>query len=329
MARVEHEPSSQPREEVAIKQLKDDHEQEVELLLSTHAESLSRLQTEHEAALDSLRRDVDELRATVASAKADADPAKWTKMLEERDLVHAQALAASEKDSELLIREMESSLASNEEERRSLKMKADQAMFELSRIRDQGQLQRNVDSKAITDLKRVNSALGRTKAELETSNNELSKRLGEMESRNSNSFTTASVRRSSPLPPQGPPPNSPLPPIPKSPAVASAPTMGSVIGNANGPAPLARLASGTSLYNGSTSSQQGHAGQRTSSSSITDIQSIIATLPEGPQQNVQRVVNERDTALQQKDLAKHLLAAGQDKLKDSVSLFLTSKGNGG
>lgn len=212
----------------------------------------------------------------------------------------------------MLIREMESSLASNEEERRSLKMKADQTMFELSRIRDQSQLQRNIDSKTINDLKRVNGALERTKAELETSTNELSKRIGEIESRHS--ITSTSItRRASPLPPQGPPPNSPLPPIPKSPAVANGP--GPMI--VNGMAPLARLASGTSLYGGSASSHQ--AGQRSSAGSLTDIQSIIATLPEGPQQNVQKVVSERDTAVQQKDLAKQLLAAGQDKLKDSVS----------
>jgi hypothetical protein len=244
-----------------------------------------------------MRATIDELRAAIGH-----DTAKWQALSDQTQEEHAAALAAMERDNEALVKEMELQLATSEDERRQLKMKADQAMFELSRIRDQGQLQQNVDAKQINELKRVNSSLGRTKAELETSNNELSKRLNELEIRNSTSIT----RRASPLPPQGPPPNSPLPPIPKSPTVANAPPV------------MTRLASGSSLYNGSTTttSLQGH-GQRISAGS--DIQSIIATLPEGPQQNVQKVVSERDAAMQAKEAARQLLIAGQDKLKDSVS----------
>jgi hypothetical protein len=246
-----------------------------------------------------MRATIDELRAAIGH-----DTAKWQAHSAQTQEEHAAALAAMERDNEALVKEMELQLATSEDERRQLKMKADQAMFELSRIRDQGQLQQNVDAKQINELKRVNSSLGRTKAELETSNNELSKRLNELEIRNSTSIT----RRASPLPPQGPPPNSPLPPIPKSPTVANAPPV------------MTRLASGSSLYNGSTTttSLQGH-GQRISAGSVTDIQSIIATLPEGPQQNVQKVVSERDAAMQAKEAARQLLIAGQDKLKDSVS----------
>jgi len=246
-----------------------------------------------------MRTTIDELRTAIGH-----DTAKWNAHSAQTREEHAAALAAMEKDNEALVKEMESQLATSEDERRQLKMKADQAMFELSRIRDQGQLQQNVDAKQINELKRVNSSLGRTKAELETNNNELSKRLNELEIRNSTSIS----RRASPLPPQGPPPNSPLPPIPKSPTVA------------NPSATMARLASGSSLYNGSTTttSLQGH-GPRISAGSVTDIQSIIATLPEGPQQNVQKVVSERDAAVQQKEMTRQLLVAGQDKLKDSVS----------
>jgi hypothetical protein len=271
----------------------------MEQLVNSRSQTLSRLQADHEAALSSMRATIDELRAAIGH-----DTAKWQAHSAQTQEEHAAALAAMERDNEALVKEMELQLATSEDERRQLKMKADQAMFELSRIRDQGQLQQNVDAKQINELKRVNSSLGRTKAELETSNNELSKRLNELEIRNSTSIT----RRASPLPPQGPPPNSPLPPIPKSPTVANAPPV------------MTRLASGSSLYNGSTTttSLQGH-GQRISAGSVTDIQSIIATLPEGPQQNVQKVVSERDAAMQAKEAARQLLIAGQDKLKDSVS----------
>jgi len=291
--------ASPTQDDAKLDQLRRDHDQEMEQLVSSHSQILSRLQADHEAALSSMRATIDELRAAIGH-----DTAKWQAHSAQTQEEHTAALAAMERDNEALVKEMELQLATSEDERRQLKMKADQAMFELSRIRDQGQLQQNVDAKQINELKRVNSSLGRTKAELETSNNELSKRLNELEIRNSTSIT----RRASPLPPQGPPPNSPLPPIPKSPTVANAPPV------------MTRLASGSSLYNGSTTttSLQGH-GQRISAGSVTDIQSIIATLPEGPQQNVQKVVSERDAAMQAKEAARQLFIAGQDKLKDSVS----------
>lgn len=277
----------------------------MEQLVTSHSQILSRLQADHENAITSLRTTIDELRAAIGH-----ETSTWEAHLAQERQEHSAALSAMEVDNEALVKEMESQLATSEDERRQLKMKADQAMFELSRIRDQGQLQHNLDAKQITDLKRVNTALERTKAELEISNNDLSKRLNQMEIRHSTSIS----RRASPLPPQGPPPNSPLPPIPKSPTVA------------NPSATMTRLVSGSGLQNtngpangSGTGSSQGHGNQRGSAGSVTDIQSIIATLPEGPQQNVQKVVSERDAAVQQKEMVKQLLAAGQDKLKDSVS----------
>jgi len=277
----------------------------MEQLVTSHSDILSRLQADHENAIASMRTTIDELRAAIGH-----ETSTWEAHLAQERQEHSAALSKMEVDNEALVKEMESQLATSEDERRQLKMKADQAMFELSRIRDQGQLQHNLDAKQISELKKVNTALERTKAELETSNNDLSKRLNEMEIRHSTSIS----RRASPLPPQGPPPNSPLPPIPKSPTVA------------NPSATMTRLVSGSGLQNttrpasgSGTGSSQGHGNQRGSAGSVTDIQSIIATLPEGPQQNVQKVVSERDAAVQQKEMVKQLLAAGQDKLKDSVS----------
>lgn len=268
---------------------------------------MRRLQADHQDASNKLRETIDELQKTpdVASPQASVN---LEIMLAEKERAHAVALAKLEEEHVAMVEEMESSLTANEEQRRQLKMRADQAMFELSRIRDEGELQHNQDVKQITDLKRVNSNLEKVKAELETSNNELSKKVSEMELRFS--------RRPSPLPPQGPPPTSPLPPIPRSPAVAT--------GTAT-TQPMAKFASGSSIYTASGSSQGHHAapGQRASSSSLTDIQAFIASLPEGPQQNVQKVVTERDSAVQQKDLFKQQIATSQEKLKDAVRRHLT------
>lgn len=300
IAPVEHSSKPSQDEDDGIELLRQAHNEEVQQLIATHSEAVAQLQSDHNDSTAELRHTIEELRKTPETSSS-APTNGLQDVLAEKDRVHAEALLVMEQEHEEMVKEMETSLATNEEQRRQLKMRADQAMFELSRIRDEGQLQHNQDIKQITDLKRVNSNLEKVKAELETSNNELSKKVSEMELRFS--------RRPSPLPPQGPPPNSPLPPIPKSPLVATAP-------------PISKFASGSSIYTGSGSSHQGHqpqAGQRSSSGSLTDIQASIATLPEGPQQDVQKVVTERDTAIHHKDLFKQQLSAGQEKLKDAVS----------
>lgn len=283
--------------------LREAHDAELEQLVASHSQTVARLQADHETAMAELRRAAEEAPTTSSAADAAAE------LLAVKEREHADALAKVESEHEAFVNEMETSLSASEEQRRQLKMRADQAMFELSRIRDEGQLQHNQDVKQINDLQRVNSSLEKVKAELETSNNELSKKVSEMELRFS--------RRPSPLPPQGPPPTSPLPPIPRSPSMPNA-------------MPMSKFASGASIYTASGSSQgHGHThtqsgnslapGQRSSHGSLTDIQGIIATLPEGPQQNVQKVVSERDAAVQQKDLLKQQFAAGQEKLKEAVS----------
>lgn len=299
-------PRANRSQDDGIELLRQAHDEKLEELVEAHTRTVEKLRTDHEMATAGLRRTIDDLRRAPAPPKTAVSPDdNLEAKLAEKEREHHDELENLEQEHGAMIKEMETSLASNEEQRRQLKMRADQAMFELSRIRDEGQLQHNQDIKQITDLKRVNSNLEKVKAELETSNNELSKKVSEMELRFS--------RRPSPLPPQGPPPTSPLPPIPKSPAVATAP-------------PMSKFASGSSIYTMSGSSHQGHQqlqpGQRSSNGSLTDIQAFIATLPEGSQQNVQKVVTERDSAVQQKDLFKQQLSAGQEKLKDAVSGYL-------
>lgn len=93
---------------------------------------------------------------------------------------HTQALEEAEQDfvsGEM----MESCLSENEAARRQLKMKADQALFELSRIRDECSVERQNGGKQISELTERNGRLERVKVELEKVNAELRKRNDELE----------------------------------------------------------------------------------------------------------------------------------------------------
>lgn len=85
---------------------------------------------------------------------------------------HTQALEEAEQD--FVSREMmESCLSENEATQRQLKMKADQALFELSRIRDECAVERRNGGKQISELTERNGRLERVKVELEKVNAEL------------------------------------------------------------------------------------------------------------------------------------------------------------
>lgn len=93
---------------------------------------------------------------------------------------HTQALEEAEQD--FVSREMmESCLSENEATQRQLKMKADQALFELSRIRDECAVERRNGGKQISELTERNGRLERVKVELEKVNAELRKRNDELE----------------------------------------------------------------------------------------------------------------------------------------------------
>lgn len=85
---------------------------------------------------------------------------------------HTQALEEAEQDF-VSRKMMESCLSENEAARRQLKMKADQALFELSRIRDECAVERRNGGKQISELTERNGRLERVKVELEKVNAEL------------------------------------------------------------------------------------------------------------------------------------------------------------
>lgn len=79
----------------------------------------------------------------------------------------------TEAEQDFVSRKMiESRLLENEEQQRQLKMKADQALFELSRIRDECALERQNGGKQISELTERNGRLERVKVELEKVNAE-------------------------------------------------------------------------------------------------------------------------------------------------------------
>lgn len=79
----------------------------------------------------------------------------------------------TEAEQDFVSRKMiESRLLENEEQQRQLKMKADQALFELSRVRDECALERQNGGKQISELTERNGRLERVKVELEKVNAE-------------------------------------------------------------------------------------------------------------------------------------------------------------
>lgn len=99
---------------------------------------------------------------------------------------HTQALEEEEEEEEaeqdfVSRKMMESCLSENEAAQRQLKMKADQALFELSRIRDECAVERRNGGKQISELTERNGRLERVKVELEKVNAELRKRNDELE----------------------------------------------------------------------------------------------------------------------------------------------------
>nr|ODN97633.1 hypothetical protein L204_03052 [Cryptococcus depauperatus CBS 7855] len=225
---------------------RDEHDEELRAIISGHTQTIEVLQHEHKAELEKLHNEIDAKQTTIEKNAAIIESLKLEqhttltqlrRSMDERDMSfarelealkathsetvsslkaeHAKAIAALQEEQDLVSQEMESSLSVGEEQRRQLKMKADQVMFELSRVRDEHSLQKNSDARQMAELTKSNALLEKAKAELEkahndlkTSNAELSKRNSELEQRFGRKLVP---------PPQGPPPTTPLPPIPRSP----------------------------------------------------------------------------------------------------------------
>ena len=272
-----------------------------------HAQELRSIVQEHTTTIESLRRDhssaIDEWRSTLENARqehqVETDGAREAsdKLLDDLKKTHAEALAQALSDQEILVVEMEKSLASSEELRRQTKMRADRTMFELSKVRDEHQYQSNADSRQIADLQKINSNLECIRDDLETANGDLQRRLTDLESRYSTRKGAAV------LPPQGPPPNAPLPPLP-------APLL---------PSPISKTPTRSSDGDMSTSTHRSSGS--TALTSIAEIGAAVAQMPEMVGQVVQKVVAERDSAVSEREALRVQLAAEANRLAESVSLL--------
>ena len=284
------------------------HNQALDTAKEDRAKELSAIVQEHTATIESLRRDhssaIDEWRSTLENARqehlVETDGAREVADKRIDDLIkgHADNLAQVMADQEALVIEMEKSLASSEEQRRQSKMRADQSMFELSRVRDEHQYIRNADTRQIADLQKINANLDRIRSDLETANADLQKRLAELESR------YAARKGPAALPPQGPPPNAPLPPLPASAM----------------PSPIFQAHMQTSSSDGDMSSSTTHRSSgSTALTSIAEIGAAVAQMPDGVGQVVQKVVAERDSAVLEREALKAQLAVEADRLAEKVS----------
>lgn len=116
-------------------------------------------------------------------------PGVVPKVLEEEEAMRAEAAQ------DFVSREMiESRVLENEEQQRQLKMKADQALFELSRVRDECALERQNGGKQISELTERNGRLECVKVELEKVNAELVATCAELRKRNDELEQMASGR---------------------------------------------------------------------------------------------------------------------------------------
>jgi len=315
--------TSVPSPTSALNQLREEHAEEIQALLKGQAESMEELQREQSQALHAYQlamttvnqerdtqfeaqrtvheRAIHDLTATHESAVLDLEArhvqafqdlkTSHETAIAEVQRKHEEAIAALCREQEALVQEMETSLSESEEQRRQLKMKADQAAFEVCRIRDETSIQRNNTVKQLADFQRNNAALEEAKAELQAENQEMSRRLLDLEQRNN--------RKSPPMPPQGPPPSTPLPPLP-----------------GHFASPLLRDLSSDGTTSSSTHRSSGsHGSTVTAPTSLEYVGPAVAHLPEPIGQMVQKVMAERDAAL----AAKQELSQQLESMKEAVS----------
>lgn len=259
-----------------LNQLRDAHAEELQAIITGHSQTIETLQRDCEERISVMEKQIETMSATYEEQLFQLQT-HHTIVLSTRQTTHDEAISKLRKDAESMTAELNSSLASQDETHRLLKMKADQAAFELSRIRDETQTQRNNDAKQIADLLVAKQNLEEAINELEVSKVDWMKRNGELEQRYSRKITIP--------PPQGPPPNMPLPPTPS--VIGLGATNGN--GNHNQSRNMAReRSSGHSEYS---------TDRRSTSdafNNVHDLSAAVQLLPPHVGQMVQSVIVEKE-----------------------------------
>lgn len=203
------------------------HQTERDNLIETHERSVSELEERHSSSLSALQ---SELAASVAalatireelSAANDAR-AKAEKELAERPDIKNMVPLDEHNVVVQAMEEMEKALTAAEDEKRQLKMKADQVRFELSKIRDEHETQRSAELARLAELEKRCSILSSEANDLKHQNQELQRNRDSKQSLIDRSIDRSSRTK---LPPIGPPPTAPLPPLPAGREAVLSPTL--------------------------------------------------------------------------------------------------------
>ena len=212
----------------------------MQALITGHVQAMQELEAEHEAALQSARSAVFQTSDNASKeqqAILDRIAAEHASLVTELKSIHAKAMADLQQEAEAVQSEINTALLDSEEHRRQLKLKVDQAVFELSRVKDEHSITLHARQQQVLDLERTKgdletaiSSLQDAKAdvdarvmelqkdkdewlnhlvELQNTISDLTRRNAELETSNK-----AAARKTAQHPPQGPPPNMPLPPTP-------------------------------------------------------------------------------------------------------------------
>jgi kinesin family protein 4/21/27 len=211
--------SPAPSSDSVLNRLREEHAEELQAVINGHAENVNSLREQHNIVLQELRTTLETTKNDLSS-KLETHRVEREAAIADLQRAHQVALDALQKDNELLASELETSIGASEEQRRQLKMKADQAMFELSRVRDEHQVAKTADYKQIAELLKGKAVLEKTIGELELAKADLTLRNSELEgvradlAKRNSELENRWSKRTTTLPPQGPPPNLPLPPLP-------------------------------------------------------------------------------------------------------------------
>ena len=233
-------PSSPPPSAQSLNAVREEHAAEIQALITGHVQAMQELEAEHAVAIRSARSAVTQTSKQASEeqkAILDRIAEEHAALVTQLKVTHAKALSDLQQEAEAVQSEINAALLDSEEHRRQLKLKVDQAVFELSRVKDEHVLARQASQQQIADLQRIkgdletaNSSLQDAKADVDAKVGELQKdkdewlhhlaelqnTISDLNRRNAElENTKANSRKTTPLPPQGPPPNMPLPPTPQ------------------------------------------------------------------------------------------------------------------
>lgn len=276
------------------------HQAERDALVSTHHKEIEDLDGRHVEVCDALQKELEATTTSLQSVREELATAKDAKALAEKELAarpEPSTVIALEEHNIVVtaMEDMEKELTAAEEEKRQLKVKSDQLRFELSRVRDEHQLQRSSDLSKLAELEKRCSVLSSEKEELKQQASDYKNRDSKVSILDSRSSRTK-------LPPIGPPPTAPLPPLPAGREAVLSPTL------TNGSLPRTSQHEG-SIDSTRSSRYETHEGSMRPDSVLTSAE------------------NERDKALADREDAIAQVSEAREKMQEVESKLAAEQRN--